>query len=460
MEKKTKEAGNNLMDIKEEKSEQKEKNNLSQTTKKNLRKTKKVNYFSQYFSEDQDNSEEYETPEEIKQKIELSKKRKRQKSEKKVDANNNTIKKRRIKKEKKDEEKNNENTNINEEKKNTKNDMEVEEEKNKEKEGETVDKKNKNNNFGSIINISDTLSKYNNNQNIPNSELILIILELCLNSSKLGIEKDNSSRAFWEEIGKKPEFKQITNKFKPETLRKYWRTIRETKKFKKIISETKRYKNELNNQNMKLFASIHAICEYVSNPGRKMDYYLNKHMTKSANKSNRDSANNMNSNQQIEEIVNTFKKYFPKKNEKEILSVLFKNNFDIENTFFVLKDEENFESLGFSEKEDEIIKKNFEDKDDKNEEYQKLIYTKGLEGILRRKEFLFNIKIDRSQFKQKDEDGMMVEIENKKSDKKNENEIVENKDENKKGEEKENKEKEEKEKKEDNQMKEIEKENK
>ena len=410
MEKKTKEAGNNLMDIKEEKSEQKEKNNLSQTTKKNLRKTKKVNYFSQYFSEDQDNSEEYETPEEIKQKIELNKKRKRQKSEKKADPNN-TVKKTRTKKEKKTEEKNNENNNNNEEEKKAKKDMEIEDQKNKEKEGETVDKKNKNNNLESIINISDTLSKYQNNENIPNSELILMILELCLNSSKLGIEKDNSSRAFWEEIGKKPELKQITNKFKPETLRKYWRTIRETKKFKKIISETKRYKKELNNQNMKLFASIHAVCEYVSNPGRKMDYYLNKHMTKTANKSNKDNVNNMTSNQQIEEILNTFKKYFPEKDEKEILLVLFKNNFDIENTFFVLKDEENFENLGFSEKEDEIIKKNYEDKDDKNEEYQKLIYTKGLEGILRRKEFLFNIKIDRSQYKGKDEDGMILEIE-------------------------------------------------
>ena len=459
MEKKTKEAGNNLMELKEEKAEQNEKNNISQTPKKNLRNTKKVNY-SQFFSEDQDNSDTYETPEEIKQKIELSKKRKRSKPVKKTSPDNDTTKKKKTKKEKNDVEKNKENKN-NEEQKKNKSDMQVEEEKNKEKEGEAVDKKNKNNNLGSIINISDTLSKYNDNDNIPNSELILIILELCLNSSKLGIEKDNSSRAFWEEIGKKTELTKITNKFKPETLRKYWRTIRETKKFKKIISETKRYKNELNNQNMKLFASIHAVCEYVSNPGRKMDYYLNKHMTKSANKSKKDNANNKTPNEQIEEIVNTFMKYFPKKDEKEILSILFKNNFDIENTFFVLKDEENFENLGFNEKDDEIIRKNFEDKDDKNEEYQKLVYTKGLEGVLRRKEFLFNIKIDRSQFKvkddkEKDEDGMMVEIDDKENDKKEkENDL--NKDENKKGEEKKDNVKEEKEDKVNNQKKEDEK---
>ena len=319
--------------------------------------------------------------------------------------------------------------------------MDIEDEKNKEKEKEEEkeDKKNKNNNFGTIINISETLQKYNNNENIPNSEIILIILEICLNSSQFGIEKDNSSRAFWEEIGKKEELKQITNKFKPETLRKYWRTIRETKKFRKIITEIKKYRNDLNHQNMKLFASIHAVCEYVSNPGRKMEFYINKHITKTANKSNKNNVNNMTSNEQIEEIVNIFKNYFVKKDEKVILEVLFKNNFDIENTFLVLKDEENLQNLGFNEKEDEIIKRNYEDKDDQNEEYQNLLYTKGLEYILRRKEFLFNIKIDRSQYKKdenNDENLMDVEIKEKDKQKEKEGNKEDNKVENKKEDEK------------------------
>ena len=130
----------------------------------------------------------------------------------------------------------------------------------------------------------------------------------------------------------------------------------------------------------------------------------------------------MTSEEQIDDIVNTIKKYFPKNGQKEILEILFKNNFDIENTFLVLKDKENFENLGFTEKDDEIIKKNHEDKDDKNEEYQKLLYTKGLEGILRRKEFLFNIKIDRSQYKKKDDNLMVVEIVDKAKEKQNEKE--------------------------------------
>ena len=414
MEQKTKEAGSNIMDINEEKEKQNLTPGPSQTPQKYLRKTKKVNYL-EMSSEDQDNSEDYELPEESKQKLKSRKKTKRSDSAPKANTEKNTNKKKKIS----NENKNKENNNNEEEKKDENNNNQKNEDNEKGKE-ENVDKKNNNNNFGTIINISETLSKYSNNENIPNSELILIILEICLKSSQFGIEKDNSSRAFWEEIGKKPEFKPIIDKFKPETLRKYWRTIRETKKFRKIITETKKYSKELNNQNMKLFSSIHAVCEYVSNPGRKMDYYLNKHMTKPANKNKKINVNDMSPNQQIEDIVNTFRKYFPKEPEKKIIEVLFKNNFDIENTFLVLKDEENFEYLCFDEKEDEILKKNNEDKDDKNEEYQEIINRKGLEDVLRRKEFLFNIKIDRKPYQIEEIKGdikMDVEANEKDNDK-------------------------------------------
>ena len=135
MDKNTQEAGNNNMDINEEKEKKKEIPISSQTPQKYLRNSKKVNY-SQFFSEDQDNSEDYETPEEIKQKIELAKKRKRQKSATKT---NTESKKKKIKKEKNDENKNNENGNNEEIKDKDKNKMEIEDEKNKEKENENED---------------------------------------------------------------------------------------------------------------------------------------------------------------------------------------------------------------------------------------------------------------------------------------------------------------------------------
>ena len=411
MEQKAPDLENNIIELNEENEEQKKKSKPTQTPTRHLRDIKKVNY-SKFFSEDPDNSEDYE-PEQKNQKIESSKKRARPKSVTKSTPNVNTAKKK-----KEDNENNNK--------------MDIEE--------ENEDKKNKNanvNGYGHIINVEETLTKYSNNNNdnnvnninIPNSDLILIILNICLNSSQFGLEKDNSSRAFWEDVGKIEQLKPITTKFKTETLRKYWRTIRETKKIKRIISETKKYKNELDNNNLKLLSSIRVICEYVSSPSKKkIEYFLNKHIIKPANKSKKINVNDMSPSEQISDVINTFVSCFPKKKEKEIIEVLLQTSFDIENAFLVLKDKENLGFLSFSEKDDEIVKRNYEDKDDKNEEYQELINVKGLEDVIRRKEFLFNVKIDRSQYNKNEEINEVNEIneiiDNEKEEK--ELEVVEN----------------------------------
>jgi hypothetical protein len=432
MEQQTPLENNNIIELNEENEDKNKQQKINQTPTRHLRDIKKVNY-SKFFSEDPDNSEDYE-PEEKSQKVEITKKRQRPKSVTKA-ATNATKKKK-------------------EEENNPENKMDVE--------PENDEKKNKNSNgYGYIINIDETLAKYStnnndnannnnpNNINIPNSDLILIILELCLNSSQFGIEKDNSSRLFWEEVGKIEKLKPITSKFKTETLRKYWRTIREAKKYKKIISETKRYANELNNNNLKLLSSIRVISEYVSSPSkRKFEYFLNKHVIKPASKPKKINANDMTPSEQIEDVINTFIKCFPKKKEKEIIDALLQTSFDIENAFLVLKDKENLGFFTFSEKDDEIVAKNFEDNDDKNEEYQELINVKGLEDVIRRKEFLFNVKIDRSQYNKVEEEennNNNLEVDDDKNkDKNNEENKEENKDKDKreiKGEENKDKEK-------------------
>ena len=404
-----------------------------------LREIKHVNY-SKYFSEDPDNSEDYQ-PEESSQKAEIPKKRARPKSVTKGESAN---------KKKKVEGQENEEKN-----------MELEENKQVEgaqiKEAENADKINRNNNiFGTIVDVAEIMRKYNlennpvnpnqtatpgennletnnnnaniqtpknvNNINIPNSELILIMLEVCLNSSQYGIDKDNSSRAFWEEIGKLDLLKPITTKFKPETLRKYWRTIREAKKFRKIITETRRYRNELDNPNLKLLSSIKIICEYVTNAShKKIEYFLNKHLPPV--KVKKITAEEMTPEQQISDILSTFKACFPKKKEKEILDILYMTSFDIENTFLVLKDKENLSFLLFTEKDDEIVTKSWEEKNESSDEYQDVINIKGLEEVLRRKEFLFNVKIDRDEYNKVEE---IIEEEN------NNNEPEENQNEDKK----------------------------
>ena len=404
-----------------------------------LREIKHVNY-SKYFSEDPDNSEDYQ-PEESSQKAEIPKKRARPKSVTKGESAN---KKKKV-----------------EGQENLEKNMELEENKQVEgaqiKEAENADKINRNNNiFGTIVDVAEIMRKYNlennpvnpnqtatpgennletnnnnaniqtpknvNNINIPNSELILIMLEVCLNSSQYGIDKDNSSRAFWEEIGKLDLLKPITTKFKPETLRKYWRTIREAKKFRKIITETRRYRNELDNPNLKLLSSIKIICEYVTNAShKKIEYFLNKHLPPV--KVKKITAEEMTPEQQISDILSTFKACFPKKKEKEILDILYMTSFDIENTFLVLKDKENLSFLLFTEKDDEIVTKSWEEKNESSDEYQDVINIKGLEEVLRRKEFLFNVKIDRDEYNKVEE---IIEEEN------NNNEPEENQNEDKK----------------------------
>ena len=401
---------------------------------RHLREIKHVNY-SKYFSEDPDNSEDYQ-PEESSQKAEIPKKRTRPKSTNKNEASS-----------KKKKTENQENVD---------NKMEMEEIKVVEgaqpNEAENQDRKNRNNNiYGTIVDVAEIMKKYNttitpitisqennlenannngptpnvnnaNNFNIPNSELILIMLEICLNSSQYGIDKDNSSRAFWEEVGKLDLLKPITTKFKPETLRKYWRTIREAKKFRKIITEIRRFRNELDNPNLKLLSSIKIICEYVSNAShRKFEYFYHKHLPPV--KVKKITVEEMTPEQQISDILSTFKACFPKKKEKEILEVLYMTSFDIENTFLVLKDRDNLSFLLFTEKDDEIVSKSWEEKNESSDEYQDVVNIKGLEEVLRRKEFLFGVKIDRDEYNKEIE--IVEEINNENND-----EQVENKAEN------------------------------
>ena len=100
-------------------------------------------------------------------------------------------------------------------------------------------------------------------------------------------------------------------------------------------------------------------------------------------------------------------------------------SFDIENTFLVLKDRDNLSFLLFNEKDDEIVSKSWEEKNETGEDYLDVINIKGLEEVLRRKEFLFGVKIDREEYNKVEE---VVEEENPE----NNNEQVENQNEDKK----------------------------
>ena len=244
-----------------------------------------------------------------------------------------------------------------------------------------------NNNIGCILNIPEFISTLNNKENklISNTDMILFILELCLNSSQFNLKGDNSSRKFWEEVGKLKELSPITNIFKPETLRKYWRLLRNIKKPKKIINILNEHKNLINNENIKLLASINIIYDFIFFPKKGIEFYINKYCGKILDKAKKSrKVKDMSIDEQIDEIISEFEKAFPLMKKEEIVEKLYQNNFDVRNTYLVMKDEKNFGYLSFSESEDEIIlTKNLN-----NSEYRNLALKKGHINIIKRKKFL------------------------------------------------------------------------
>ena len=239
-----------------------------------------------------------------------------------------------------------------------------------------------NNNIGCILNIPEFISTLNNKENklISNTDMILFILELCLNSSQFNLKGDNSSRKFWEEVGKLKELSPITNIFKPETLRKYWRLLRNIKKPKKIINILNEYKNLINNENIKLLASINIIYDFIFFPKKGIEFYINKYCGKILDKAKKSrKVKDMSIDEQIDEIISEFEKAFPLMKKEEIVEKLYQNNFDVRNTYLVMKDEKNFGYLSFSESEDEIIlTKNLN-----NSEYRNLALKKGHINIIK-----------------------------------------------------------------------------
>ena len=244
-----------------------------------------------------------------------------------------------------------------------------------------------NNNIGCILNIPEFITTLNNKENklISNTDMILFILELCLNSSQFNLKGDNSSRKFWEEVGKLKELSPITKIFKPETLRKYWRLLRNIKKPKKIINILNEYKNLINNENIKLLASINIIYDFILFPKKGIDFYINKYCGKILDKAKKSrKVKDMSIDEQIDEIISEFEKAFPLMKKEEIVEKLYQNNFDVRNTYLVMKDEKNFGYLSFSKNEDEIIlTKNLN-----NSEYRNLALKKGHINIIKRKKFL------------------------------------------------------------------------
>jgi len=86
---------------------------------------------------------------------------------------------------------------------------------------------------------------------ITNSDLILCIIEICINSVYYGFKYSTKSKIFWENLLKKNEYKKIFENFKPETLKKYWIILSEIKEFTKAVDLINKNKELIDRKELK-----------------------------------------------------------------------------------------------------------------------------------------------------------------------------------------------------------------
>ena len=132
---------------------------------------------------------------------------------------------------------------------------------------------------------------------------------------------------------------------------------------------------------MKLLSSINALCDFVLQPYKGIDYYIEKYTMKHPIKKKENKIE-----EPIDNIANTLKLEFKDKSLDEIIKILYMVSGDIKKAYLILKDKENFGKLAFDEKDDIIVLGN-----DNVKEYNELARNKGNDNILERRSFLLNI---------------------------------------------------------------------
>lgn len=270
----------------------------------------------------------------------------------------------------------------------------------------------------SIIDISSLVNK----ENLKNSDYILVIIEICQNARKYKLGFSNTSKNFWDEVMEKEEIGKILRLFKAETIRKYWRVIREAKATEKIIEIVKENSDIINNPSFKLLPIINHIVSFINSKEDSFEEFLKKSekKPKSITQQKREKPNeqflshkrkadtNIDNIEEdikildkkikqkeeqekkqnedttlLEEIIEVFHKQFENKTKEDIYQALYKTSCNIKNAYLFLLDPEKYENLAFIGTDDYIIQ-NLKGK----QYYEQLVASKGKELISEREQFL------------------------------------------------------------------------
>ena len=285
------------------------------------------------------------------------------------------------------------------------------------------------------------LPKLSMQSEIRHSEIILAILEICTFNKKYNYDCSNNTKAFWDRVVQEGILKKIFKNFKSETLRKYWKIIRNAGNTEKFVEAVRKNEKFINNPVFKLLPLINALAYYIQtdekdfeeffgvfnaknkknfspkvekeeNVEKKSDNNLigNKRAEPDDDKNyeiivHKDEKNGENKKSKLElkqpilarsddeqeneqrmldfdDIVNRMMR-ISKLSREEVLIALYGTSYNIKNAFLYLKDNEKYDKYFFQGTDYLIIEKM---KDKKY--FKELADDKGMELIEERKKFL------------------------------------------------------------------------
>ena len=293
-------------------------------------------------------------------------------------------------------------------------------------------------NPASNVSIKDTiidLPKLSMQSEIKNSDIILAILEICTFNKKYNYDCSNNTKAFWDRVVEEGILKKIFKNFKSETLRKYWKIIRNAGNTEKFVEAVRRNEKFINNPVFKLLPLVNALAYYIQTDEQDFEEFFGvfnskckKNSLKVENGETKETnSNNLLANKRaqpdneekmhieenndektksklelkipiiakndeeeelnkrmidFDDVVNRMM-IISKLSREEVLVSLYGTSYDIKNAFLYLKNNEKYDKLFFTKTDDFVIQ------NIRNRDYLKdLINDKGIELVEKREKFL------------------------------------------------------------------------
>ena len=284
------------------------------------------------------------------------------------------------------------------------------------------------------------LPKLSMQSEIKNSDIILAILEICTFNKKYNYDCSNNTKAFWDRVVQEEILKKIFKNFKSETLRKYWKIIRNAGNTEKFVEAVRKNEKFINNPVFKLLPLINAIAYYIQTDETNFEEFFSvfnsknkknfspkveKEETKEKNTDNNllgnkrqepdknnieeeilnnEGGNNNNKKMELkqpiliknddeekeiekrmmdfDDVVNRMMK-ISKLSREEVLIALYGTSYNIKNAFLYLKNNEKYDKYFFLGTDDLVIEKMRDKK-----YYKDLVDDKGIELVKEREKFL------------------------------------------------------------------------